>query len=178
MPRTPSQLKRWIRDYTGIKIPDRAVCPGHQSPWECFEAIHLERPSLALVLGSRGPGKSFLSALDTHLTSRWNPGHGTRILGGSRAQSEQIYRALREIAAEGEGRQGADADAIARLLKGEAIYRNGSEVAILAASSTSVRGPHVPSLKLDEVDEIDPDLREAAMGMCMDRHGGERPRSS
>jgi hypothetical protein len=44
-------------------------------------------------------------------------------------------------------------------------------VAILSASSTSVRGPHVPSLKLDEVDEIPVDLREAAMGMCMDRHG-------
>ena len=34
-----------------------------------------------------------------------------------------------------------------------------------------MRGPHVPSLKLDEVDEIPNDLREAAMGMCMDRHG-------
>ena len=42
-------------------------------------------------------------------------------------------------------------------------------VEILAASPTSVRGPHVPSLKLDEVDEIDTDIRESAMGMCMGR---------
>src|SRR5690349_847339 len=97
-PRTERQLRDWIRDYTGISIPRRAVCPGHQSPWDCFRAVHLERPSIALILGSRGCGKSFLSALDTHLTSRWNPDHGTRILGGSKAQSEQIYRALREIA--------------------------------------------------------------------------------
>ena len=34
-----------------------------------------------------------------------------------------------------------------------------------------MRGPHVPSLKLDEVDEIDTDCREAAMGMCMNRRG-------
>src|SRR5437763_12469746 len=66
---------------------------------------------------------------------------------------------------------GSDGKAVARLLKGEAVYRNGSDVAILAASSTSVRGPHVPSLKLDEVDEIAPELREAAMGMCIERHG-------
>ena len=168
-PRTVQQLKRWIRDYTGIKIPDKAVCPDHQSPWECFEAIHLKRPSIALVLGSRGCGKSFLSALDTHLTSRWDPDHGTRILGGSKAQSVQIYHALRDIAARFEGKKGGDADAIAKLRKDGATYHNGSEVEILAASPTSVRGPHVPSLKLDEVDEIDTDIRESAMGMCLGR---------
>ena len=168
-PRTARQLKRWIRDYTGIKIPDKAVCPDHQSPWECFEAIHLKRPSIALVLGSRGCGKSFLSALDTHLTSRWDPDHGTRILGGSKAQSVQIYHAIRDIAARYEGKKGGDADALAKLRKDGATYTNGSEVEILAASPTSVRGPHVPSLKLDEVDEIDNDIRESAMGMCLGR---------
>src|SRR6185437_9145149 len=101
----------------------------------------------------------------------WSPRHGTRILGGSRSQSEQVFRALREVVVEGQGPAGSDAASIAKLLKGETTYRNGSDVAILAASSTSVRGPHVPSLKLDEVDEIAPELREAAMGMCMDRNG-------
>ncbi len=157
----------WLRDHaTDIKLPRRAVCEGHHSPWECFQAIR-RRPSVALILGSRGSGKSFLSALDTHLTSREHPKHGTRILGGSKAQSEQIYRALREIATDFEGDAGTDAETIAKLRKDGAIYGNGSEVAILAASPTSVRGPHVPSLKLDEVDEMDTDIRESAMGMCM-----------
>src|SRR5262249_55426860 len=84
---------------------------------------------------------------------------------------EQVYRALREAVYEGEGEAGSDAGAIAKLMKGEAVYHNGSDVAILAASSKSVRGPHVPSLKLDEVDEIGPELRGAGMGMCMNRHG-------
>ncbi len=167
--RTPTQLKRWIRKFTGLHIPDCSVCDGHQSPWDIFRAIHLDRPSVALVLGSRGSGKSFLSALDTHLTSRWDPKHGTRILGGSKQQSTQIYEALRSIATEHEGKHGNDAAAIASLRKERAVYANGSKVEILAASSRSVRGPHVPSLKLDEVDEIDTDIREAAMGMCMGR---------
>jgi hypothetical protein len=168
---TPETLRNWLVDYTGVRIADRRVCQGHHSPWSYFSELYFGRPPLALVLGPRGGGKSFLSALDTHLTSRWNPRHGTRILGGSRSQSEQVYRALREAVYEGRGEKGSDAGSIARLMKGEAIYHNGSNVAILAASSTSVRGPHVPSLKLDEVDEIEPDLREAAMGMCMNRHG-------
>jgi hypothetical protein len=173
-PRTANELKRWIRDYTGIKIPDKAVCDNHQSPWECFTALHLKRPSIALVLGSRGCGKSFLSALDTHLTSRWDPNHGTRILGGSKSQSVQIYHALRDIAYHYEGKKGNDSEAIAKLLKDGATYANGSEVEILAASPTSVRGPHVPSLKLDEVDEIDTDIRESAMGMCLGRKADKK----
>ncbi len=168
-PKNPTALRNWIRDYTGLKIPDRAVCADHQSPWDCFQAVHLARPSIALILGARGSGKSFLSALDTHLTSRWDPGHGTRILGGSKAQSAQIYAALRDIALYHEGDKGNDGDSIARLRKEGATYANGSEVEILAASSTSVRGPHVPSLKLDEVDEMDTDIRESAMGMCLGR---------
>ena len=170
-PGTPDALWRWVRAFTGVSIARERVCPGHNSPWDYLSALYFDRPSLALVLGSRGSGKSFLSALDTHLTSRWNPRHGTRILGGSRAQSEQVYRALGEIVVDGQGPLGDDAGCITRLLKGRAEYANGSEVAILAASSRSVRGPHVPSLKLDEVDEIAPEFREAAMGMCMERHG-------
>ena len=53
--------------------PGRPVCRGHTPPWEYFSKLIEDRPSLALVLGPRGGGKSFLSALDTHLTSRWNP---------------------------------------------------------------------------------------------------------
>ena len=171
------ELRRWIEAYTGLHLPAESVCDGHHSPWEIFRTIHLDRPSVALVLGSRGSGKSFLSALDTHLTSRWEPRHGTRILGGSKQQSAQIYEALRAIATEHEGAGGNDAAAVSRLQKERALYANGSKVEILAASPTSVRGPHVPSLKLDEVDEMDVAIREAAMGMCMGKlkRGEVRP---
>jgi len=91
--------------------------------------------------------------------------------GRQSRQSEQVYRALKEAVFDGCGPAGSDSDTIDRLLDEEAVYKNGSDVSILSASSKSVRGPHVPSLKLDEVDEIPSELREAAMGMCMERHG-------
>jgi hypothetical protein len=170
--RSSAAFSRWLREATGIgiKIASEAVCPGHTSPWDIFRAIFKGRPPLALVLGGRGTGKSYLSALDTHLTSLECPGHGTRVLGGSRSQSEQIYRALREFA--GQWPAGKEEE-VEKLAKSEAAYVNGSEVAILAASSTSVRGPHVPSLKLDEVDEIKEEYFESAMGMCMNRRNSE-----
>jgi hypothetical protein len=161
---------RWIRFHTGIKIAWQTVCAEHHAPWDYFSEIR-KRPPLALVHGPRGGGKSLLSALDAHLTSREFPRHGTRILGGSKSQSAQVYHALRELVYHDQQHLPSDEGSIAKLLKDQAIYSNSSEVTILAASSTSVRGPHVPTLKLDEVDEIDPECRESAMGICMNRFG-------
>ncbi len=158
-------LRSWVRLNAGLQFGPAPVCRGHAAPWDVLWRVVLDRPALALVLGPRGGGKSLLAAIDAHLCSRFDPGHGTRILGGSLAQSEQVFAALRGLidARPGEALQ------VERLGRDGARYANGSEVRILAASPTAVRGPHVPSLKLDEVDEIDPDVREAAMGMCMNR---------
>ncbi len=170
-PATADALHDWVRAYTGVRIPRASVCAGHASPFDLFARQVLERPSLALWHGPRGSGKSFLSAIDTHLASRFNPRHGTRILGGSLSQSRQIYTALEEVVRDGRGCLGGDGGTLESLLKTEARYRNGSTIEMLAASPTSVRGPHVASLKLDEVDEIEPEIRDAAMGMCMEKHG-------
>ena len=170
-PSTRDHLWDWIKAYTGISVARTQVCRDHAPPLDWLAKQWLERPDQMLVLGSRGSGKSFLQAIETHLESRFHARHGTRILGGSKSQSLQIFEAITSAVVEAKGSGGSDRSTIARLLTDKAIYRNGSKVAILAASTTSVRGPHVATLKLDEVDEIDADLRESAMGMCMDQHG-------
>jgi hypothetical protein len=170
-PTTADALHDWVLAHLGVTIPRTAVCAGHAAPFTLFARQVLERPSLALWHGPRGSGKSFLSAIDTHLASRFHPRHGTRILGGSMSQSRQIYTALQDVVRDGRGCLGGDGSTLESLLKTEARYRNGSTIEMLAASPTSVRGPHVPSLKLDEVDEIDPEIREAAMGMAMEKRG-------
>lgn len=137
-------VERWVLAFTGVKVPGQAVCRGHSAPLDMFARQVLERPALALWHGPRGSGKSFLSAIDTHMASRFHPRYETRILGGSLAQSEQIHQALREAVVNGRGPRGeSDAGSIARMLKNEVHYRNGSVVSILAASATSVRGPHL-----------------------------------
>ncbi len=158
------QLKKWLKESMKVEIAETSVCRGHQSPWQFFSDVLLNRPPLALVLGPRGGGKSYLSALETHLRSLTNPDHSTRVLGGSLAQSQQINQALRELSREHQ-------EPVGRVLETGVRYHNGADVKVLAASPTSVRGPHVPSLKLDEVDEMDTDCREAAMGMCMNKKG-------
>lgn len=170
-PATRRHLWRWVRAFTGVSLSWRKVCRHHQPPFDWLADLYLDRLPMALVLGSRGSGKSFQSALLTHLESRRYPKLGTRILGGSKAQAAQIYDGIKAAILDGRGPGGSDVDALAEVLKTETRYRNGSSVSILAASPTSVRGPHVPRLRLDEVDEIEGGLRDAAMGMSMAKDG-------
>jgi hypothetical protein len=92
-------------------------------------------------------------------------GHATKILGGSEAQSAQIYEALKDFRA-CEALDGYDP--FSTFNATSATYETGSEVSFIPASQKSVRGPHVPTLRLDEVDEIEPGVREAAIGMAME----------
>jgi hypothetical protein len=170
-PTTPRALWLWVNRFTGVRIPTQAVCDGHAAPFTPFARQFLERPSLALWHEPRGSGKSFRAAITAHLVARFNARQSARVLGGSLAQSEQTYRGLTEAILEGSGALGSDGGSLSHLGKKEARYRNGSTISVLAASPTSVRGPHVATLFLDEIDEIDPDIREAAMGMNMAKGG-------
>ncbi|WP_165072101.1 hypothetical protein [Paludisphaera rhizosphaerae] len=149
-----------------MKLPSVAVCRGHSAPLDFLRAQFVDRPPIVACLGARGSGKSFGSALSCHLDSLVYPGIGSRILGGSLAQSAQIHEALGKFDEARPGRTPWK-----RYNRESVVYRNGSKVAILACSAKSVRGPHVADLRLDEVDEIDSALRDAAMGMSMGLKG-------
>ena len=149
-----------------MELASRSVCENHDAPIEFLAEQIIDRPSASLWIGPRGGGKSYISGLGAWLDSLTYDKHGTCILGGSLAQSEQIYEALSSF------------DAVRPENSPVTITRRSarfnvtqSTVSILAASSTSVRGPHVARLRLDEVDEIDADIREAALGMCMELYG-------
>ena len=149
-----------------MRLATEPVCAEHDAPGEILRVWLDERPDITLTKGPRGGGKSHLRAFATHYNSLVYPKLGTRVLGGSLAQSEQIYNSLRTYDS-----LSHEMNAFDRFTKTQATYCNGSEVKILAASQTSVRGPHVQELCLDEVDEIDPDLRESSLGMCMALNG-------
>ena len=171
-PTTPSHLWNWVYRFTGVKIPiQRGMCRPHRPVRSVRTAV--PRASLAgtlawatrqrqeLSLGHRNPSDEPLQPPPRHA----DPGGlvvtiGADLRGAPRGDPRSV-----------EDEFGSDADTLARLLKSEAFYHNGSNVSLLAASPTSVRGPHVPSLKLDEVDEIEPDIRESAMGMAMEKRG-------
>jgi hypothetical protein len=102
-----------------------------------------------------------LGAISARLKAHFMPGCGIRILGGSSDQSKRMYDNVSRF----------DMTAFADTVVGEATqektrYRGGSNIEILMASMKSVRGPHVPILMLDEVDEFTKRIYTAALAIA------------
>jgi hypothetical protein len=161
------QRAKALANSYGIKVADTPVCEGHIDPLTFVTEAIFDRPSQSLWHGPRGGGKSYLRAFCTHVDSLQYDSHHTKILGGSEAQSKQIFEAIKRLGSVRFEEEDIEPDVLAT----RAVYSTGSEVSFIPASAKSVRGPHIPSLCLDEVDEIEPDVREAAVGMCMDVSG-------
>lgn len=146
----------------GLKLPVAPVCREHHSPATMVAQIVFDRPSICMWIGPRGGGKSAGSGFGCYLQAGWYPEFEAKILGGSLAQSEQIYRAMDIFRDALPG-----ADIIKEMLATKATFANGATVEMLTASPKSVRGPHIPQLLIDEIDEVDDEIRQHAMGMAM-----------
>lgn len=165
---TNEALWDYVQTTWGVAIPRTAVCPGHVAPFTAFSDAYFARDSMHLWESSRGfGGKSFLLSL-LGLTIVATRGGDVNILGGS---GEQSRRVLEYMA------QAWEAPHAPRhlLASDPHMWRtrlaNGATIQALLASSTSVRGSHVPSLLLDECDEFTLPLFDAAMGQTMARPG-------
>lgn len=158
-------------EMVGVRIPKQAVCPGHVAPFDYLSDSFLYPGRWDKVCWScRGGGKTFLGAVSTWLDSIMMAGCETKILGGSLEQSAKMYSYIVDFWGE------ANSYFFERYLTGEpstrqTILKNKSSFHILTASSKSVRGPHVPRLKLDEIDEFDREIYEAACHIPFSKRG-------
>lgn len=145
-------------DNTGLRIPDQAVCPGHQAPFDYLWAAFREPTRDMVVWAPRGGGKTRLGALATLLDLIHKPGCQVRILGGSLEQSLRMWEhLLPDVEQHGQGLWVARAGRQKRI-----ALTNGSSAAVLAQSQYAVRGLRVQKLRCDEVELFDPAVWEAA----------------
>src|SRR4051794_17153530 len=87
------ELALWVQKHAKLKLPRRAVCAGHHSPFEYLSAAYFQRGDL-VVCAPRGGGKTRLAALATVLDMLHKPGCSIRILGGSLDQSLRMWEHL------------------------------------------------------------------------------------
>ena len=152
----------------GVHVPAVACCADHQSPAQAFCDAYFARHPVALWVGSRGfAGKTTLLGL-LALTEAITLGVDVTILGGSGQQSERVLEVMT--------RMWNAPHAPRHLLETAPALRRtrfvwGNTVIALPASQTAVRGPHPERLRVDEADEIDLPVLEAAQGQPMDRGG-------
>lgn len=167
-PQNDDELKTFLSDTFGVRLPDTKVCPNHGTPFRAFADAYFARSPVAVWKASRGfGGKSYMLAL-LGLTEAVTLGADVNVLGGSGEQSENVHRYMNKWWNEPNAPRhmlaSDPAQRVTRLAK-------GNEVRALMASSKSVRGPHPQRLRLDEADEVEVKILDAAMGQPMGGRG-------
>ena len=172
LPRTRQDLKNYVKVFLGIDVPDKRICPEHNSPmdylWHSFSAdfpdlratSHERRATKnadCIVWANRAGGKTELAAVATLLDCVFKPNCQVRILGGSGEQSGRMYEYLTGFL-----RNGFEEFLAGPVRKEKCRFANGSAVEVLTQSATSVRGQHVQKLRCDEVELFDEDVFAAA----------------
>lgn len=173
-PTDRDQLWTTVKTLWGIEIPRVACCADHCAPFDAFADAYFAVHPITVWHASRGLGGKSMLLATLALTEAAVLGTKTNLLGGSGEQAERVLKYMYgdEIpkvmwdapkAPKYLVRGGYDKGA----LKKETILNNGGYIRALMASSRSVRGPHPERLRLDEVDEMDLDIFDAAMGQTM-----------
>lgn len=167
-PRTGDDLWNWVRAILGVSIPREQVCEDHSAPFDAFRAAYFADSPIILWEASRGfGGKSFQLAV-LSLTEQITLGADVTLLGGSGEQSKNIHTYMGEL---------WDAPHAPTWMletdptRTETKLTNGARVKALTASQRSVRGPHPQRLRMDEIDEMDEDVFDAALGQTMGSEG-------
>lgn len=165
-PRSDDELYELVKRMWGITIPRHKVCVHHQAPFDAFSTAFFAREPQVMIHGSRGlAGKSqLISILGLTQAAVW--GADVNILGGSLAQSTNVLEHMSRAWAT----PGAPNYMLTSDNKSEQMLTNGAKLRALTASQRTVRGPHPPRLLLDEIDEMDQDIFDAAKGQPMPKN--------
>lgn len=148
----------------GVTIP-RHTCgdPDHTPPFQAFADAYFTRGSTALWHGSRGlSGKSYMLSI-LGITKAFLQGSDVNLLGGSLNQSVNIHMHMRNAL----DYKNAPRYMIETESQTLISLTNKAKIRPLTASQKTVRGPHPPFLILDEIDEMDLDILDAALGQPM-----------
>ena len=144
------------------------MCKNHKSPFNALADAYFGRYPVTVWKASRGfGGKSTLMGV-LSVVEAATLGAQITILGGSAAQSQRVHEVTKQLWHHDYSPRGVLADEPTTFTT---RLRNGAWIVALMASQKSVRGPHPQRLRLDEVDEMELELFEAAQGQPMDAKG-------
>jgi hypothetical protein len=157
------ELWHLVHAMWGVKIPRQQICAEHTAPFDAFaEAFFGNSANWVLWYGSRGTGKSLMLAI-LALTKAVTMDVNVVLLGGSMSQSQNVHEHVEMLMRA----DNAPDHAVLRKIKTEMAFQIGNWVRPIPASQTTVRGPHPSLLALDEIDEMEKAIYDAAQGQAM-----------
>lgn len=162
-PVNEDELHAIVKLMWGVDLPRVKVCPDHVAPFTAFASAFFSKwPNYAVWYGSRGTGKSLMLAI-LALTKSMLLDVDVTILGGSMAQSSNVHEHNRNLL----DFTRAPSWALKKNIATEIITNAGVYIRPLPASQKTVRGPHPNTTLLDEVDEMEKKIYDAAMGQAL-----------
>lgn len=175
VPVTDDELWELTRQITGLEIPRTAVCAGHSSPFEAFADAYFARYPLCIWLASRGLAGKSVTLASLAMVEAATLGASVSLLGGSGEQSKRVHDYMTGEDTNLPNMFWKNPTAPRHLVRSSSgsITRltNNGRIKVLMASSTSVRGPHPQRLRIDEGDEVNMEIMEAALGQPMSARG-------
>jgi hypothetical protein len=163
-PHDRASLAQWVLDRFGVNVPDRRVCPHHNSPLDYLEASFFGQQDL-LVWANRGGGKTYLAAVATVMDALLRGPMKTCVLGGSFDQSDRLADYVRDLLT------AYPRNVAAEMTRPRVNLKNGSRIDMLAQSQTAVRGQHVQKIRCDEVDLFDSEIWRAVQFATRSKSG-------
>jgi phage terminase small subunit len=161
-PRTKWELAIYSIIVLDVRLTYPAICKCHCSQLDFIWDGYAELEDFMLLQAVRGGGKTLIDAALSFIQSLFKVNCGISVLGGSLEQSTRCVNYLNQF---------WDISEIDNklLVKGQVSGRgfkleNKSWVSALAASTKSTRGPHPSKLLIDEVDELEKKVYDAALG--------------
>jgi hypothetical protein len=168
-PKTKEHLHLYCAIVLNMRFPYPKNCPEHDSILDAIWDTYAEEVDSSIWYAMRGSGKTYTLSGLSYLESLFKPQCGITILGGSLEQSTKAVGYLDYLW----NLPGVPNYMLANGNVAGRGYKltNGSWVTALAASAKSVRGPHPQKLRLDELDEMDEKIYDAALGQPKENHG-------
>ena len=166
LPAARDDLWLYVHRNLGVRLGHKAFTPGHSTPLD-FVADALRRPGADLAVWANRSGMKTLSAsIIAALEFRFSPvSVRARVLSGSEDQAKHLYGYWARWC------ESLLGDLLVREVGRHLTRLENGDLEILAASQKRVRGAKVQRLFRDEVDEIDPDVLAASVGMLASRDG-------
>lgn len=160
-PKNDEELYHYISMVLGVDIPRKSVCEDHDPPFQFVADLFFEKISKALVLANRSGGKTYnVGALNT-CESIIKNGCGIISIGGSEQQATKQYSYTQDFFS----RSRQLSERVVDSLIHRTVLTNGSFFKILASSEKAVHHDHVPKVRLDEVELMDPKIYKGAISI-------------
>jgi hypothetical protein len=155
-------LDDWFRKRLKMRVPNLAVCEHHDPPFQMFADAFFERAPQIIGLACRNGGKSIGVAGLNLAEMSLKPNCGIVSLAGNLAQAKRGHDHVKNMLRRDPG---LSSKLAGNPLSTKTEFVNGSSLEILPASERSVHSPHVPKLRIDEVDLVAPEIYQGALSI-------------